>query len=51
MVTEGLDRVVTMLPKTTLKKLDKAADAEGVSRSGLIRQIVIRYVRDRDAGK
>jgi metal-responsive CopG/Arc/MetJ family transcriptional regulator len=48
MVQEDLERVVTMLPKSDLQELDRAAEHEGLSRSALIRTLVKRYLRERE---
>ena len=43
--TEQLERVLTMLPKSIVEELDQAATREGLSRSALVRTLVIRYLR------
>lgn len=47
MPTEETERVLTMLPASTVDKLTHAAREEGLSRSALIRTILIRYLRER----
>ena len=42
-----LERIVVFLPKSAVKTLDQQAEAEGLSRSGVIRLIVLRYLRER----
>jgi len=44
--TEQLERVLTMLPKSIVGELDQAATREGLSRSALVRTLVIRYLRE-----
>ena len=44
--TEQLERVLTMLPKSVVEELDQAATREGLSRSALVRVLVIRYLRE-----
>ena len=41
-----LERIVVFLPKTAVKKLDTQAEQEGLSRSGVIRIIVLRFLRE-----
>ena len=48
MVSEDLERVVALLPKSDLQALDRAAETEGLSRSALLRTIVKRYLRERE---
>ena len=43
--TEQLERVVALLPKSVVGELDQAATREGLSRSALVRVLVIRYLR------
>ena len=43
--TEQLERVVALLPKSVVGELDQAATSEGLSRSALVRVLVIRYLR------
>ena len=47
--TEQLERVVVMLSKSVVEELDQAATREGLSRSALVRVLVIRYLREQDA--
>ena len=42
-----MERVLTMLPKTVVDELDRAAAEQGLSRSALVRTLVIRYLRRR----
>ena len=42
-----MERVLTMLPKTVVDDLDRAAAEQGLSRSALVRTLVIRYLRRR----
>ena len=44
--TEQLERVLTMLPKSVVQDLDVAATKEGLSRSALVRVLVMRYLRE-----
>jgi hypothetical protein len=44
--TEEMERVLTMLPKSIVEELDGAATKEGLSRSALVRTLVIRYLRE-----
>ena len=44
--TEQLERVLTMLPRSVVEELDQAATREGLSRSALVRVLVIRYLRE-----
>jgi len=46
--TEELERVVTMLSKSVVKEIDAAATEQGLSRSGLIRTVMMRYLQDRE---
>ena len=41
-----LERIVTFLPKAAVKELDAQAEQEGLSRSGVIRLIVLRFLRE-----
>jgi len=45
--TEELERVVTLLSKSAVKEIDAAATEQGLSRSGLIRTVMLRYLQDR----
>ncbi len=36
-----------MLPKSILEELDQAAILEGLSRSAIVRTLVMRYLRER----
>lgn len=45
--TEEMERTVTMLPKSVIAEIDSAATEQGLSRSGLIRMIVMRYLQER----
>ena len=45
--TEEMERVLTMLPKSVVEELDQAATAEGLSRSAMVRTLVMRYLRKR----
>ena len=45
---EQLERVLTMLPKSVVEELDQAATREGLSRSALVRVLVIRYLREKE---
>lgn len=44
---EEMERVLTMLPKSVVAELDEAATAEGLSRSAMVRTLVMRYLRER----
>jgi hypothetical protein len=44
---EEMERVLTMLPASIVEELDRAATADGLSRSAMIRTIIIRYLRER----
>ena len=46
-----MERIVTMLPKFVLEELDRVAAAQGLSRSGLIRVVMMRYLRDQAEDK
>lgn len=46
--TEDMERVVAMLPKSVVEALDKAAAEQGMSRSGLVRTLVMRYLKERE---
>jgi len=41
-----MERVVVMLPKSIVEEADRAATREGLSRSALVRVLVIRYLRE-----
>lgn len=43
-----MERVVAMLPKSVVEALDKAAAEQGMSRSGLVRTLVMRYLKERE---
>jgi metal-responsive CopG/Arc/MetJ family transcriptional regulator len=43
-----MERVVAMLPKSVVEDLDALATREGLSRSGLVRVLVIRYLREKE---
>ena len=45
-MTEKMVRLVVMLPRPVLQELERVATAQGLSRSGLIRVVMIRYIRD-----
>ncbi len=45
--TEEMERVLTMLPKSVVEELDQAATVEGLSRSAMVRTLVMRYLRER----
>ena len=45
--TEEMERVLTMLPKSVVEELDQAATTEGLSRSAMVRTLVMRYLRER----
>ena len=45
--TEEMERTVTMLPKSIVAEIDKAATEQGLSRSGLIRLVMMAYLRER----
>lgn len=45
--TEEMERTVTMLPKSVIAEIDKAATEQGLSRSGLIRMVMMEYLRHR----
>ena len=45
--TEEMERTVTMLPKAVVEAIDKAAGEQGMSRSGLIRTVMMSYLRER----
>ena len=47
MQTEEMERVLTMLPKSVVEELDQAATVEGLSRSAMVRTLVMRYLRER----
>ena len=47
MQTEEMERTVTMLPKPVVEEIDKAAVEQGLSRSGLIRMVMMRYLQER----
>ena len=47
---EDMERVVMMLPKSVVTELDEVATAEGLSRSAMLRTLVIRYLRERPKG-
>ncbi len=47
MQTEEMERVLTMLPKSVVEELDRAATTEGLSRSAMVRTLVMRYLRER----
>lgn len=42
-----MERVLTMLPQSVVEELDQAATAEGLSRSAMVRTLVMRYLRER----
>ncbi len=42
-----MERTVTMLPKSVVEEIDKAAVEQGLSRSGLIRTVMMRYLKER----
>lgn len=44
---DEMERVVAMLPKSVVEDLDGVAAEEGMSRSGLVRALVMRYLRER----
>ncbi len=44
---EEMERVLTMLPKSVVEELDQAATTEGLSRSAMVRTLVMRYLRER----
>ena len=46
MQTEQMERVVAMLPKSVVEQLDDVATKEGLSRSGLVRVVLMRYLRE-----
>lgn len=48
MQAEEMERILTMLPTSTVDKLTEAAQAEGLSRSALIRMVLIRYLKERE---
>ena len=48
MQTEQMERVVAMLPKSVVEELDQIASKEGLSRSGLVRVVLIRYLRGKE---
>lgn len=37
-----------MLPKSVVEDLDRAATEHGLSRSAMVRTLVMRYLRDRE---
>ncbi len=39
------DCIATMLPKPFIEELDQAATVEGLSRSAMVRKLVMRYLR------
>ena len=41
------DCIATMLPKSVVEELDRAATEEGLSRSAMVRTVVMRYLRER----
>ena len=45
--TEEMERTVTMLPKSVVEAIDKAAGEQGLSRSGLIRMVMMAYLQER----
>lgn len=47
MQAEEMERTVTMLPKSVVEEIDKAASEQGLSRSGLIRTVMMSYLRER----
>ena len=47
MQTEEMERILTMLPTSTVDKLTQAAQEEGLSRSALIRTVLLRYLKER----
>jgi len=47
MQAEEMERVLAMLPKSAVEDLDRAAIREGLSRSALIRTVLLRYLRER----
>lgn len=42
-----MERVLSMMPKSVVVELDQAATAEGLSRSAMVRTLVMRYLRER----
>ena len=38
---------MTMLPKSVVEEIDRAASEQGLSRSGLIRMVMMRYLQER----
>jgi poly(3-hydroxybutyrate) depolymerase len=44
---DNTGRAVTMLPKSIIEELDQAAIDEGLSRSALMRTVLIRYLKER----
>lgn len=47
--SEELERVITLLPASIVKELDAVAETEGLSRSALIRNMVMRFLRERES--
>lgn len=43
--TGEMERVLTMLPKSVVEQLDKVATSEGLSRSAMVRVVVMRYLK------
>ena len=44
---EAFERIVVLLPEAVVKELDKLANEQGLSRSGLIRTVLMRDLRER----
>lgn len=44
--SEEMERVVAMLHKSVVEDLDRVAAEQGMSRSGLIRTLAMRYLRE-----
>jgi metal-responsive CopG/Arc/MetJ family transcriptional regulator len=46
-VTEEMERVTALMPKSLLAELDQAATEDALSRSAMLRLIVVTYLRER----